>query len=1106
MKHMITKLSFLLFLLLAACNLPMGTDEEDTPTIAPDIAAPVSTAPPLSAPTGEESTNLPTTGSADTVKGTAYYVGQAGCSDAGPGDEQTPFCSFQTALDRLLPGDMLIIQAGVYAEPLLVEGIAGRADAPIVIRGESRDAVIFDGGCPDFPCRANDVNADQNWEGMVIVTGGDYLTLSDITVRNNIGMGITIEGGNHTTITNTLIDGMGNGGIIVEGDPVTPQIIGNEVRRTNLGWLGEDGAFYEGDNEAISIIRAAGFVVANNNMHDVFEEGIVIKESSNNGDVYDNLVARACAVGIYIDEAHDVRLYNNQVSDTGYYIAASGQKQPCGDYFTLDAGVLGDYYGSAIQLSVGDLGELSQGLLSNIQVYQNLVWGCHLNGLESWDELLESGVGAGQMTGIRIYNNVFYNCGVDGVGAGIWLEDIDDAGVVNNIIALNSEDGITGNGIENAAIANNLFYFTEDWQEPVGADYVTGDPLFVDPENGDFHLQAGSPAIDRGTDAGLPAVDAPDIGAFEYGLLPPTPTATAPPTLTSMPESLAGDWWQPAVNITWQWQLGQPIDPSFDVDMYDIDLFESDAEAVTALHAQGRKVICYISVGSWEDWRPDAEQFPAAVIGRDYGGWPGEKWLDIRQIDALAPIMRARLDLCRDKGFDGVEPDNIDAYTNNTGFPLTYEDQLAYNIWLADEAHARGLSIGLKNNGEQVVDLLPYFDWALTEDCFDQEWCEEMQPFIVAGKPVFAAEYTDTGMTTDQFCPAAAAMRISAILKNRDLDAWMEACPALTTAVTTLPSLADVQQWLYLIDVNVKAETIAQIVASTYDMVVLDFIPSETNNTDYPMAELIASLHNAPRPKLVIAYIDIGQAENFRTYWQPGWGIGNPEWIITGDPDGWEGNFPVAYWYEEYQDIWLGENGYLQAILDAGFDGVYLDWVEAYSDEDVAAFAAADGADARQEMIWWVGDMADFMREQNPDSIVIGQNAAELTQSDAYVAAVDAVAQEQVWFDGAADNNPPGDCPLPRTDTDVDTAVYYASLSPSCQRQFDEFPGSTLHVSSEEYLRDLQAAQSKGLVIFTVDYALEPENVAWVYAASRGLGFVPFAGNRALDRFIEPIP
>ena len=320
------------------------------------------------------------------------------------------------------------------------------------------------------------------------------------------------------------------------------------------------------------------------------------------------------------------------------------------------------------------------------------------------------------------------------------------------------------------------------------------------------------------------------------------------------------------------------------------------------------------------------------------------------------------------------------------------------------------------------------------------------------------------------------------------------------------PRLADVSHWLYLIDVNLDWDTVERIAGSEYDMVVLDFIPSEENNTAYPMAEVVAQLHDAPHPKLVVAYIDVAQAEEYRTYWQEDWGIGDPEWIAGGDPDGWEGNYPVAYWYDEWREIWLGEGGYLQAILDAGFDGVYLDWIEAYSDENVVAIAEEDGVDPVQEMIWWVEDIADFGRAQRPDFVVIGQNAAELAAYDDYLAAIDGIAQEQVWFDGGADNDPPGDCPLPRTEAEVDTEAYRDSLSPACRQTYDDYPESTLHVSSAEYLRDLSIAQRKGVPIFTVDYALDPENVAWVYETSRALGFVPFVGNRALDRYVEPLP
>jgi hypothetical protein len=264
---------------------------------------------------------------------------------------------------------------------------------------------------------------------------------------------------------------------------------------------------------------------------------------------------------------------------------------------------------------------------------------------------------------------------------------------------------------------------------------------------------------------------------------PPTPPPLLADASPSVPLSIPTaqgsltDWWTPTVGSSWQWQLsGMPVDLGLDVDMYDIDLFENDAGVVAALHAQGRRVVCYVSVGSWEDWRPDADQFPASVIGEDYEGWPGESWLDIRQIDLLAPVMRARLDLCREKGFDGVEPDNIDGFTNPTGFPLTYDDQIRYNLWLADEAHARGLSIGLKNDPDQVSDLLPSFDWALTEDCFAEGWCEDMMPFIQTGKPVFAAEYTDTEVTIEQACQEAASLDFSLILKDRELGVWQEAC------------------------------------------------------------------------------------------------------------------------------------------------------------------------------------------------------------------------------------------------------------------------------------------------------------------------------------------
>jgi Glycoside-hydrolase family GH114 len=238
----------------------------------------------------------------------------------------------------------------------------------------------------------------------------------------------------------------------------------------------------------------------------------------------------------------------------------------------------------------------------------------------------------------------------------------------------------------------------------------------------------------------------------------------------------SSSWWRPTVGLAWQWQIGNnDIDTSIEADVYDIDLYVDQA-IIDELHAQGRRVICYISVGSWEDWRPDKNDFPSEVLGRNYEGWKGERWLDIRQVEKLAPIMLARLDLCQAMGFDAVEPDNMEVYTNNTGFPLTYDDQLNYALWLATESHKRGLAIGVKNAPDQVTDLVEHFDFAITEDAFYYGWAEKMNPFIESGKPVFDAEYTDLSGDFSAFCEKSEQLKFSTILKNRGLDAWLDTC------------------------------------------------------------------------------------------------------------------------------------------------------------------------------------------------------------------------------------------------------------------------------------------------------------------------------------------
>lgn len=258
--------------------------------------------------------------------------------------------------------------------------------------------------------------------------------------------------------------------------------------------------------------------------------------------------------------------------------------------------------------------------------------------------------------------------------------------------------------------------------------------------------------------------------------------ATGPETRQIEPA--AGAIWIPPISTAWQWQLTGTIDQSVNVPMYDTDLFDTSASVVASLHAVGRKVVCYISAGTYENWRPDASQFPQSVLGSS-NGWPGEKWLDIRRIDLLGPIMEARMDLCRQKAFDALEPDNIDGYSNNTGFPLTAQDQLTYNIWLTNAAHARGLSIGLKNDLDQVQQLVGNFDWALNEQCFEYNECNLLKPFTSAGKAVFVVEYN---LATSVFCPKAVTLSFNAMKKNLNLDASRTACPPPATQTLAAPT------------------------------------------------------------------------------------------------------------------------------------------------------------------------------------------------------------------------------------------------------------------------------------------------------------------------------
>jgi hypothetical protein len=202
-------------------------------------------------------------------------------------------------------------------------------------------------------------------------------------------------------------------------------------------------------------------------------------------------------------------------------------------------------------------------------------------------------------------------------------------------------------------------------------------------------------------------------------------------------------YWVPVPSDTFQWDLEEPVPTTVNATVYDIDMFDNHAALVAKLHTMGRHVICYIDVGSWESYRPDAKKYPPSILGKQYPHYPQERFVDIRALDVLGPILAARFDLCKKKGFDAIEPDNIDTYQANTGFPLTAHDELTFIAWLIDRAHQRGLSIGQKNDPAQTSKVEHAFDWALLEECFHYQFCDRFRPYVADGKAVFDTEYTN---------------------------------------------------------------------------------------------------------------------------------------------------------------------------------------------------------------------------------------------------------------------------------------------------------------------------------------------------------------------------
>jgi cysteinyl-tRNA synthetase, unknown class len=215
------------------------------------------------------------------------------------------------------------------------------------------------------------------------------------------------------------------------------------------------------------------------------------------------------------------------------------------------------------------------------------------------------------------------------------------------------------------------------------------------------------------------------------------------------------------------------------------------------------------------------------------------------------------------------------------------------------------------------------------------------------------------------------------------------ALPLASHADRRVQLLRDVKTWHF----QLQRLDHAALARSAADMIVIDTDRGPDEGGPFTRAE-IAQLRQRPgqRDRLVLAYLSIGEAEEYRTYWQASWRQTRPAWMLEENCR-WPSNHLVRFWDEAWQDIiYRSPSSYLDRILAAGFDGVYLDRVDVYWD------IRSKFPKARGDMVQFVSALASRARSVQPDFIVIAQNAELLLSEAPYRAVVDAIAKEDLLY------------------------------------------------------------------------------------------------------------
>lgn len=303
--------------------------------------------------------------------------------------------------------------------------------------------------------------------------------------------------------------------------------------------------------------------------------------------------------------------------------------------------------------------------------------------------------------------------------------------------------------------------------------------------------------------------------------------------------------------------------------------------------------------------------------------------------------------------------------------------------------------------------------------------------------------------------------------------------------------MASAETWMYQIQDLDQDNAVEILDATHYPLLVIE--PGH-NFSEYPYdtSAIVNTLRtdSVDQPRILLAYIDIGQAEDYRDYWKADWVAptatqrGQPDFLVTIDPDGWSGNYPVAFWDDAWKGIWLGEQGIIAELARLGFDGVYLDWVEAYDDDSVRRIAEAEGIDGELEMIQFIEEIGAAGRAVRDDFLVVPQNAPYLIDRAParYVSAIDALAVEDTWFHGDGD------------------APWNDPRAGDLRERYDD------EWSTPNRLTQYNRYKKRGLPVFSVDYCINVENAADVYEAARAESLVPLVTRVPLSQLTETPP